>query len=137
MIRSSFSFLSFSCVMSNTCISLRNIWRTINLSFTESLHREKERKKNFALNFSFSSFQRIKECYFISKHSLRKTRTNLLLITMAQVNELQSACKICLAPASNSHYGIRSCEPCKIFFRRNATKERVCFSYWTRFSFPN
>ncbi len=34
-------------------------------------------------------------------------------------------CQICGAIAFCRNYGIFSCDSCKIFFRRNATKEQV------------
>ncbi len=44
------------------------------------------------------------------------------------MNRLQksfSQCKICLAPAIHSNYGVISCSPCKMFFKRNAEIEQV------------
>jgi hypothetical protein len=34
-------------------------------------------------------------------------------------------CKICEAPTFRSNYGVLTCSSCKIFFRRNATREQV------------
>ena len=34
-------------------------------------------------------------------------------------------CRICGAPAKYSYFGVISCDSCKIFFRRNAERERV------------
>jgi ribosomal protein L37AE/L43A len=34
-------------------------------------------------------------------------------------------CKICGAPALHSNYGVMTCSPCKMFFKRNAEKGQV------------
>ncbi len=34
--------------------------------------------------------------------------------------DLLYQCKICKAPAIHSNYGVISCPPCKMFFKRNA-----------------
>ncbi len=34
-------------------------------------------------------------------------------------------CKICGAPGLHSNYGAITCDACKIFFKRNAKKNRV------------
>ncbi|CAF4260715.1 unnamed protein product [Rotaria sp. Silwood2] len=33
---------------------------------------------------------------------------------------IQTKCKICEVPAKYSHFGVISCDPCKVFFKRNA-----------------
>jgi len=34
-------------------------------------------------------------------------------------------CQICGASAVYSYYGVKSCQPCKVFFKRNAERGRV------------
>ncbi len=38
-------------------------------------------------------------------------------------------CRICEAPALYSYFGAKSCDACKIFFRRNAEHGQVNFKY--------
>lgn len=44
---------------------------------------------------------------------------------MSQSNKIASNCKICSAAAFNNYYGVKVCEPCKVFFRRNAENKKV------------
>ena len=44
---------------------------------------------------------------------------------MSENNNPPTICQICSLPTTNSHYGARSCEPCKVFFRRNIFKKIV------------
>ncbi len=37
-------------------------------------------------------------------------------------------CKICDGSAIHSNYGVISCPPCKMFFKRNAHIGHVCFN---------
>ncbi len=39
--------------------------------------------------------------------------------------ESSNECKICGAQAEHSNYGLRTCSPCKMFFRRNAITGQV------------
>ncbi|CAF1057033.1 unnamed protein product [Adineta steineri] len=44
--------------------------------------------------------------------------------TKRQSTTVASKCKVCGAPATYSYYGVISCRPCKIFFKRNAKREQ-------------
>jgi len=44
-----------------------------------------------------------------------------------QKNVTESECKVCGMKAFYCYYGVIVCKPCKVFFRRNALKEKVCF----------
>jgi hypothetical protein len=44
-------------------------------------------------------------------------------------------CKICIGPAIHSNYGVMSCPPCKMFFKRNALRGQVCFVNKVKFNF--
>lgn len=37
----------------------------------------------------------------------------------------ETECKICGAPAIYQYFGVISCQPCKVFFRRNANLRQV------------
>jgi ribosomal protein L37AE/L43A len=39
--------------------------------------------------------------------------------------ESSNECKICGAQAEHSNYGLRTCSPCKMFFKRNAITGQV------------
>jgi hypothetical protein len=47
---------------------------------------------------------------------------------------LSKECVICGGPAIYSYFGVISCQPCKVFFRRNAERGRVrlkiSISFW-------
>jgi hypothetical protein len=42
---------------------------------------------------------------------------------------VSTECKICGGPAIYSYFGAIVCQPCKIFFRRNAKQGRVSGKY--------
>jgi hypothetical protein len=44
-------------------------------------------------------------------------------------------CKVCGTPAVYSHFGVVSCDPCKVFFRRNAKRELVCLDLFFIYRF--
>lgn len=44
-----------------------------------------------------------------------------------QKNVTESECRVCGMKAFYCYYGVIVCKPCKVFFRRNALKEKVCF----------
>ncbi len=44
-------------------------------------------------------------------------------------------CKVCRSPATRPHFGVMSCESCRVFFRRNAHKELVSWNYFYFYSF--
>jgi ribosomal protein L37AE/L43A len=39
-------------------------------------------------------------------------------------------CRICRAPAEHTHFGVISCDSCKMFFRRNGNTEQVNFIFY-------
>ena len=46
-------------------------------------------------------------------------------VTMKTFRVSDQRCTICGASAMHSNYGVISCDACKVFFRRNAEKDRV------------
>lgn len=50
---------------------------------------------------------------------------------MSKSNKIPSECKICSTPTFNTYYGVKSCEPCKVFFKRNVTNQPVSNYYYS------
>ena len=45
--------------------------------------------------------------------------------TSPATKTVASECKICGAPTQKTHFGVLSCESCKIFFKRYALSKKV------------
>ncbi len=43
-----------------------------------------------------------------------------------QTKPVLRECTVCGAPAIYSYFGVIACQPCKVFFRRNAERGLVC-----------
>jgi hypothetical protein len=45
-----------------------------------------------------------------------------------EIKSFPTKCTICGGPAIYSYFGVISCQPCKVFFRRNAKQGRVSWN---------
>ncbi len=50
---------------------------------------------------------------------------------------LSKECAICGGPAIYSYFSVISCQPCKVFFRRNAERGRVRLKIYRFIAFDN
>ncbi|CAF1353817.1 unnamed protein product [Rotaria sp. Silwood1] len=48
-------------------------------------------------------------------------------IKTKKIKILQNECRICGAPAEYTHFGVISCTPCKMLFKRNTNTEKRAF----------
>ncbi|CAF0887143.1 unnamed protein product [Rotaria sordida] len=55
---------------------------------------------------------------------MEESSSNNLTNKKRQSKRVKTQCKICEAPALYSYFGVISCDPCKVFFKRNAENKK-------------
>ena len=66
--------------------------------------------------------------FYILSVSIGQIQENVCcysFFSMSKPTKQPSECKVCSGDAFNTYYGVKTCEPCKVFFKRNAENRKV------------